>query len=115
MPVIKVWCLPNLEEAKLNRLFKQIVRAVEGVKELGITGEQSMTILFPVDQMAYGLGTEIIIEVTGLFEKPERTSGVRQRLAKKLGFVVKRYFPKANIECFVYSFNTTQGFWTSSS
>lgn len=113
MPVIKVWCLPKSTERKLNKVFEDIVKAVEGVPELGLKGKQSMTVLFPPDMMKFGLGTEIIIEVTGLFEKPERTAEVRNRLAESLGKTLKRHFPKAMVECFVFPFDPSQGFWTN--
>ena len=113
MPVIKVWCLPKLSERKLNKVFKGIVSAVESIPELGLKGEKSMTILFPVDMMKYGLGTEIIIEVTGLFVNQERTNKVRERLAQAIGTTVKELFPKAMVECFVFPFDPSQGFWTN--
>jgi hypothetical protein len=112
MPVIKIWCLPECAEEKLTQIFKSIVSAVEGVPELGLKGERSMTVLFPKDMMEYGLGTEIIIEVTGLVDKPERTREVRNRLAEQLGQVIKSNFPKAMVECYVYPFNPSLGFWT---
>jgi hypothetical protein len=111
MPVIKVWCLPQMEEAKLNELHQTIVAAVVGVEELGLKDENDMTCLFPPDMMKYGLGSEIIVEVTGLFEKPERTASVHERLAWHLGMAVQRLYPKATIECFIYPFNPAQGFW----
>jgi hypothetical protein len=111
MPVIKVWCLPKSTERKLNQVFAGIVKAVEGVPELGLKGKHSMTVLFPPDMMKFGLGTEIIIEVTGLFIKPERNDEVRNRLAGRLGMALKEYFPKAMVECLVYTFDPTQGFW----
>ncbi len=114
MPVVKVWCLPEVDEPKLNALHKSIVRAVASVKELGVKDENGMTCLFPPDMMKYGLGAEIIIEVTGLFARPERTDEVRQRLAERLGQSVKELFPDTQlVECFVYPFNPSQGFWTS--
>src|SRR4051812_21877302 len=101
MPVIKVWCLPKSSERKLNLVFKSIVKTVEGVPELGLKGKHSMTVLFPPDMMKFGLGTEIIIEVTGLFKKKKRASKVRARLAEGLGRTLKKHFPKAMIECFI--------------
>jgi hypothetical protein len=111
MPVIKLWCLPESEEAKLNELHQSIVRAVADVPELGVRDEKDITCLFPSDMMKYGLGTEIIVEVTGLYEKPERTKEVRQRLAEGLVGAVKGHFPDTEvIECFVNPFNPSQGF-----
>lgn len=65
--------------------------------------------------MFYGLGEEIIIEVSGLFEELERSENVRNELARKLGKVLVEFFPAALVECFVQSFNPSQGFWSSSS
>lgn len=114
MPVIKVWCLPKSEEAKLNQLHQNIVRAVVGVEELDVRSEKDITCLFPTDMMEYGLGTEIIVEVTGLYEKPDRTDEVRQRLAERIGQAVQEQFPDTKlIECFVYPFKPSQGVWTS--
>lgn len=114
MPVIKVWCLPKSNECKLQKILGDIVKAVESVSELGLRGENSMTVLMPPDSMKYGLGTEIIIEVTGLFIKPERNDEVRNRLAERLGKVIETHYPETKVECFVYPFDPTQGFWTNS-
>lgn len=115
MPIIKTWCLPpNQTEQDLNRLHKAIVSAVVGIPELGLHDENDITCLFPSDLMAYGLGDEIIVEISGLFEKPERTEEVLQYLAKKVGTAVQDLYPGTNkVECLVYSFNPKQGFWTS--
>jgi len=111
MPVIKVWCLPKLSQQKLEYLFVEIVRAVKNFRELGVKDERDMVVLFPTDAMKYGLGSEIIVEVTGLFVRPELTDGVRQRLAQALGIVIKKFLPKAMVECFVFPFDPIQGFW----
>lgn len=113
MPIIKLWCLPEMEEKKLNLIHQSIVGVIKSISEFGIKDEKDMTVLFPKDMMLYGLGTEIIIEVTGLFEKPERTYNVRQRLAKDLGEAIYKFFPEALVECFISSFNPDQGFWSS--
>ena len=64
--------------------------------------------------MKYGLGSEIIIEVTGLSVKTRRTSVVRQLLAEQLGVAVKAQFPDTNlVECFIHPFYPSQGFWSS--
>ena len=113
MPVIRVSCLPKCTEAKLKKVFNSIVKAVEGIPELNLKGMHSMTVLFPPDMMKFGLGTEIIIEVIGLFIKRERTPEVRNRLAERLGKTLKEHFPKAMTECFVFPFDPKQGFWTN--
>lgn len=115
MPVIKVWCLPKGQgEADLNRLHQAIVKAVVSVSELGLRDESDMTCLFPPDLMQYGLGEEIIVEISNLFEKPERTVEVLQRLVTKVGEAVQTLYPKAMVECSVTTINPAQGFWTRS-
>src|SRR3990167_8329498 len=114
MPVIKVWCLPDVGEKRLNVLHQEIVRAVKDIEDIGVKSEKDITCLFPSDMMKYGLGTEIIVEVTGLYEKPERTEKVRQRLAERIGKAVQGQFPNTElVECFVYQFNPAQGHWSS--
>ncbi len=115
MPIVKVWCLPRQTEEQLNELHQDIVKAAVGVPELGIKGEQHMTCLFPSDMMKYGLGSEIIVEIFGLFEKPERTPRVIDLFAFRIGLAVAKRFPKAKIECLVYPFNPDHRFWTCES
>lgn len=114
MPVIKVWCLPKTEEVELNLLHQSIVCAVINIEEIGVKDEKDITCLFPPDMMSYGLGSEIIVEVTGLNERPERTEIVRQRLAESIGQAVKNQFSETDlVECFIFPFNPFQGFWSS--
>jgi hypothetical protein len=103
-----------MEEDKLNDLHQAIVGAVSCVTELGLKDENDMTTLFPSDLMKYGLGTDIIVEITGLDDKPERTHDVLKRLAKNTGEAVSSFFPDAKVECFVHPFNHSQnGFWST--
>ena len=111
MPIIKVWCLPQESEEQLRLVHKSIVSAVVAVSELGLKDQNDMTVLFPTDMMKYGLGEEIIIEVS-LFEKPERTDEVLNRLAVNVGMSLKRIYSKAKVECVVTTFNPRRGFWT---
>jgi len=115
MPIIKVWCLPaNQTEEDLRKLHIHIVAGIVATPELGLQNEKAVTCLFPPDLMQYGLGTEIIVEVTGLFEKPERTPEVRSRLAKNIGARVEALYPDATVEVFIYPFNPEiNGFWKS--
>jgi len=83
-------------------------------KIFGLKDETNMTNLFPPDQMQYGLGSEIIVEVSGLFVKPERTFEVKQLLGSTLGEAIKALYPKAKVEVFVITFNQEQdAFWVS--
>lgn len=110
MPIIKVWCLPLTSESTLEKLRGGIKVAVLSVKELGLENPEEITVLFPSAMMSYEFGKEIIVEVTALFEKPERTPKVRHGLAVKLAKMVSTFFPKAKIECFIHPFNPEQGF-----
>jgi hypothetical protein len=115
MPHITVWCLPSgLLESTMIELHNKIVAAVVGVKELGIPDETYMLNTFPPDMMQYGLGTEIMVHVAELWDKPERTPEVRQRLAEALGKAVKSIFPEAVVAVRLDPpFKPSDGFWTS--
>ncbi len=96
MPQITVWCLPpDTSEEKLRDLHSAIVAAAVGIEELGLKDENDFLNLFPSDMMKYGAGTEIMIQVSELWEKPERTPVVLNRLAKALGEAVRVRFPEA--------------------
>lgn len=114
MPIVRVWCLPTISEDDLIILYNAIVKTVESTPELGLEGKNAVTVLFPPDLMKFGLGEEIIIEVVGLFNKPECNSTVCQKLARKLGRKAMEMFPSAKVECFIYLFNPANGFWSSS-
>ena len=95
----------------MKMLHGKIVEAVVSIEELGLKDEKDMTVLFVPDMMQYGLGSEIIIEVM-LFEKPERTQQILQKLAKNVGRCAKASLPSAKVECFVTTFNPKiQGYW----
>ncbi len=113
MLVIKLWCLPTSDEEALRTLHKAVVAAVISITELGMKDENDMTVLFPPDMMKYGLGQEIIIEVTRLFNKPELNTVTRQKLSESLGKAVYSLYPSARVECFVNVHNPKQGFWSS--
>jgi len=113
MPVIKVWCLPaSQSENELRLLHKAIVAAVVAIPELELHGEQNMTCLFPPDRMQYGLGEEIVVEVTGLFETSKRTHMVRWLMAEAIGLKIRSLYPDSKVEVFVYPFNQDiSAFW----
>jgi hypothetical protein len=118
MPVIKVWCLSPMRdmEDKLRKLYEAIVAAVVEIPELGLKDGRDMTVLFPSDMMQFGLGKDIVVEVDGLFVKPERTREVRQALALSLVDTIwnwDRTQTIQNVECFVRSFDPAkEGFAT---
>lgn len=110
-PVITVWCLPDAHEKTFNDLHKAIVGAVLKWCPY-LKGEQDMTVLFPSDKMAYGLGTDVPIDV----ERMNRSSlEERKGLARDLVEVVRRFLPEALVECIVRKDNVGGGvgFWSS--
>jgi len=89
-------------EEELKKLHKNIVATVTEVDRLGLKDENDMVCLFPADWMEYGLGNEIIIEVT-LPESPEYGVFVQNMLASNLANAVYGMFPEASVECSVKS------------
>jgi hypothetical protein len=87
----------------LNQLHKSLVSAICSIEELGLKSEKDMLFLFPPDMMKYGLGEEVLVEITGLFDKPERTPEIKQRLIRAVAEKVSAFFPKAMVECSVQS------------
>lgn len=114
MLTIKVWCLPKLSQKKLEGLFWDIVEAVESVKAMvkaGHTGTGNMLILYPPDKMRLGLGAEVLIEVDGMTNASICNLAVRNELAAKLGQVVEKLLPKAQIDCRVHKPDPSMGHW----
>ncbi len=102
IPVIKVWCLPaRLSQKKLLELHNELVMAATQVEGLGVRGEEDMVNLFPSDRMTYGLGSEIVVEVTGLFDFSKLDGRVAVSLTLYLGRAVKSLFPKAGVICYL--------------
>jgi len=106
MLTIKVWCLPKLSQKKLEKLLWDILEAIrdtDGMTEAGHTGTGNVLVLFPKDMMKFGLGDEVLIETEGLNATETTTfARFRQELAKKLGQVVQKHVPKAQIDSRVH-------------
>jgi hypothetical protein len=111
MPILVVYGIPSdATQKKLESFCGSLIKAVYTIPELELK-PGDISVFFPGDLMHSGLGEEIIIFVEGLFEKPERTEDVRQRLAKDLIAVAYKYFSSSNlIECLVRPFNPKSGF-----
>lgn len=96
--VVKVWLLPpNMGEAALRSLHKDIVKAVTGYLDEVKTEEDFLT-LFPPDLMSYGNdGSEIYIELI-----KTNGSGVGNKQAWctlcEVVRAVRKTFPDANIQ-----------------
>lgn len=113
-PVIKVWCLPKMTEDQLRQLHAEIVAAAMKVRGLDLRDENDLVCLFPSDMMTYGLGEEIIIDVT-FVRYPQTANAMmrQQQLAQALGEMMHKMFPKAYIECHIHLFDAGNGFWST--
>ncbi|PID52219.1 MAG: hypothetical protein CR972_02965 [Candidatus Moraniibacteriota bacterium] len=109
MLTVKTWCLPaDLTEEQLQELHNAIVCAVTSVPETRVSSENDMLNLFPEDKMRYGLGTEILVEITGC----TCSHPARMKLMQAVGKVVKSLFPQAHVTCTATSIEFF-GSWSS--
>ncbi len=111
MPILVVYGIPvDTAQKELESFCQNLISAVYMMPELELK-PSDVSVFFPQDLMHSGLGEEIIIFVEGLFEKPERTEDVRQKLAQDLVTVACKYFPRSNlIECLIRPFDPKKGF-----
>ena len=102
MPVLIVYGIPTETDKETLEIFSELMRQrTADIEELGIEKEQ-VSIFFPQDLMAQGLGEEIIVFVDGLTEKPERTEQVKRKLVLNLVDEAHQSFPKATlVECII--------------
>jgi len=112
MLTIKNWCLPgDLSEDQLKVLHNSIVEAVVSISEVGVRDERDMLNLFPSDMMSYGLGSEVVVEITGFPRKADCNKAVRTRLAEAVVTAVKSQILGATVKCTVYSPDADAGRW----
>lgn len=112
IPTAKIWCLPgDITKSQLESLHKGIVNVMASFSDTGVKDERDMLNLFPRDLMAYGLGSEIKIEITDL----PIQCGVMYRdiIARKIGEFVSAMFPKANVFCTAKRRDPDAGAWSS--
>ena len=113
MLTIKIWCLPQMKEAKLRNVHLTLVSLATSMKELPCTNERDLLVLFPSDLMTYGLGTEILVEISGL-EKDERQDWLfREKVAEKFGQAILQLFPQARVIARVTEFLPRSSTWDS--
>ena len=110
MPVLKIWNLAYPKD--VTPLCDSLTNTIISIKELGLKTKDDVTIIFPT-VTKFGFKDEVIVEISGLFEKPERTPEVRKLLAASVGKEIKNFFPEARVECFIQMFNPENGFWVS--
>ena len=73
-------------------LAKELRAVVLRVKELNLKSESAVSVSFPADALAVNQDEPVIVTVSLLFDKPERTLEIRRRLAEEIFDVVKRFF-----------------------
>lgn len=104
MPVLIVLGVPKkLQSLKFINALEQ---RVYGIEELDLKNDDDVSIIFLGEA-----SNDVIIFVEGLFNKPERTEEVRNRLADRIAQCAKSYVKEAHrIECFIHPFDPKLGF-----
>ncbi len=111
-PIVKVWCLPaDLTEGRLRNIHEDILRACICIPELGIHAEKDLTVLFPKDMMKYGLGSEIVIEIS-IPSGPAVTQKMCRTLVELVALAIAGSFPKATIQCQIITFNIADVYYS---
>lgn len=104
MPVLIVLGVPKKQQSL--KFINALEQRVYGIKELDLKKDDDVSIVFlgePSD--------DIIIFVEGLFDKPERTEEVRNRLADRIAQCAKSYVKESHrVECFIHPFDPRLGF-----
>lgn len=81
MPMLVVHGVPStVSQEELEVFVFSLQRSVSNIKALGVDSSE-VSVFLPSDLVQLGLGEELICVVEGLFQKPERTTQVRQLLA----------------------------------
>lgn len=91
MPVVKVWLLPRGEQKEMEQLIFNIIDTIRAIPEMGLSSRDDVTVLMPADLVKMGVGDELIVEITKVFDKPERTQEVLGMLANRVGLVLADY------------------------
>ena len=80
MPIVKVYGMPDrIGQHILTSLMVTLQLAVANVEPLNIP-MTDVTVFFPTDQLKAGLGKELVVQIEGLYKKPERTETVLKQL-----------------------------------
>ena len=100
--MVKVWCLPaNITEERLREIHQKLVTVATGIRGLHVRDEKGMCVVFPKDMMLYGLGEEIIVEVSNIgFGAIENYVGL---MADSFAQAVKEFFPGSHVQCQVFA------------
>lgn len=96
MPVLTIKGVPNTTNVHaLEDLIEELAASVG--RTLGISYSE-ISIFLPADLVQHCLGEELVCDVDGLFQKPERTPDVRKEtfdaIALALGVFAKEHLPQ---------------------
>ncbi len=118
MPIIEVNLIPPQTDPEvLKKLCLDLFQAVAGVQELHLTDRDTSVLLRP-DILDWGIGSELIVFVDGLFQKPERTQEVIDRLLAVIGECIlafaREHVPQCTkVEVIPRVFDQANGFWSA--
>lgn len=106
MPVLIIHGVdPKIPKTELVSLIGALQGAIASIGPLDLRQNQT-TVWFPPDLVDDGLGDEIIIFVKGLYQRPERTSEVFDRLKLAIIEEVRKSFPQVLlVEVFIEPIN----------
>lgn len=91
MPIVKVYGMPDrIGQHILGSLTVILQFAVSGVEPLEIPSTD-VTVFFPTDQLKASLGEELVVQIEGLYKKPERTPEVLTQLHKSVCECTKEF------------------------
>lgn len=104
MPILIVLGVPKKQQSL--KFINALGQRVCGVKELDLKNDDDVSIIFLGEA-----SNDVIIFVEGLFDTPERTEEVRNRLADRIAQCAKSYVQEAHrVECFIHPFDPRLGF-----
>lgn len=114
MPLITVWNWRPCERSP--ELATALHAACWNLNKLGLTDVSDVSVCFGGDEIHGFIFSPLIIVVELLFDKPERTPEVRQKLAEELGKRAKEWlrsnYTSRPVEVAVKRFNPERdAFW----
>ncbi len=112
MPVLTVYGIKPQRSMFLRELRGKLMKTVSSVTELNLK-EEHVSCFFPADLDTERGSGEVIVFVNGLYDKPERTEEVRNKLAARICGTIQRFLESetALVECFIMPFNPANGFY----
>ena len=95
-PTVKVWPMPRLTQPQFKELLDDIVEACKQIDILQVHSEDDLITGFPRDDMDYGLGTVLVVDV-GVPKSKLLNSFIGEEvactnIAREVGLTVKKFF-----------------------